>query len=246
MSDWRPDEERLFRNRYARWGRRWGLFGLLSVVGGIALGVTVSEVAGALVGAFGATFGLIFGMAFWFTGRGAQAQLDAIRGGAYLARWSVDRDRWMAWYDERESKLMLGAALGVGLLMLGGLLTAGLMWEDGDVEAARWTAIITVLAAPVVGLVIRAHRAPPPRPSMRSVPMIIGPDGVLTVGAYLQWRGFGVALTASEVRDDPPTLVVHYIVSTNHGTAEHEMPLPVPPDRLDEARRIAEVLRPLT
>lgn len=240
--DWRPDELALFDNRYARWGRNWLLFTVVAIVGGIALANVTEPILGILIATLGGTFGLIFGAAFWFTGRGAQVQLDSIRGGHILARWSVDRDRWMTWFDDRRRKLVFGAAMGAGLTLLCGLVLAGLIYDDGDETVAGWVAGSSVLAAAIMFLLVLAHGPPAPRPSLRHVPLIIGPDGVLTLGGYVQWRAFGMRFLDATISDPPPTLAVRYEVSTKHGTAEHTLPLPVPTDKLDEARAVADAL----
>lgn len=239
---WDPEERGLFRSRYVGWGRGWALAGVASVLVGVGLAQVVEPVAGILVATLGGTLGLILGFAFWFTGRGAQAQLDALRGGAYLARWWVDRDRWMAWYEERQRAATRIGWLLIGTLVLCGLVAAGLIYRYGDRADGGWIALVVLASTPVMWAVLRAHRAPPPRASLRGVPLIIGPRGALTVGDYLQWWGFGLAFEGAWVESEPPTLSVRYQISTKHGQRSHTLLLPVPPDRLDEARAVAERL----
>lgn len=242
MPDWRPDEVGLFHNRYKAWARNWTLGGLACIAAGVVVANGEHMVPGILLAALGGTFGLIFGFAFWFTARGAQKQLDRLRGGGYLARWSIDADRWWAWHRARESKQMLVAWLIVGMVALVGFLLAGMIWEDGDVEVARLVALATVVALPLTGFVIWLHKAPLPSPSMRSIPLLVGPHGALTVGVYLQWYGFGLNFVSAAVEADPPTLRVVFTVQGKHGTVEHTLELPVPPDRLDEAADAAAAL----
>lgn len=239
--DWRPDEARLFRNRYKAWARNWSIAGALAVVGGVGL-AGAHTVPGILLGSLGGTLGLILGFAFWLTARGAQRQLDAIRGGLHLARWTVDADRWWAWHDQRQSKLRLVTGIVIGMVALVGFLLAGLIYEDGDVQVAGYIAFATVVAMPLTGIIIRLHKAPVPPRSARSVPLIIGPKGALTVGVYMQWSAFGVGFRGAAVKHDPPTLAVDYEVANQHGTVRHTLELPVPPDRLDEAEDVAAAL----
>ncbi len=241
--DWRPDELTLFRNRYATWGRNWALAGVLAIAAGVwlATGLT-TPVVGIVLASLGGTLGLIFGFAFWLTGRGSGRQLDGIRSGGYLARWTLDHDRWWAWQRARASKSRLVVLLVMGMLALGGLLVAGMIYSDGDTEAATWAFGLTIAAMPVTAIVFRLHQAPLPPPSMRTMPVIIGPGGVLTVGAYLQWRAFGMRFLGAHVEADPPTLAVRFEVSTQHSTVEHTLEIPVPADRLDEAHDVAAAL----
>lgn len=75
---------------------------------------------GLVVGSLGGTLGLIFGAAFYFTGRGLEAELAAFRRGEWLARWAVPRDRWRAWTAKRRGKPRLAALLLVAILVVTG------------------------------------------------------------------------------------------------------------------------------
>lgn len=240
--DWRPDETPLFRNRYARWARRWLLSGVVAVAVGVAFSVQIHPLIGMMIAAFGGTFALIFGAAFWYTARGVRAQLDRIRSGAVLARWSVDRDRYMAWHHERQHMLGIAALVAGGLVLLIGLVIAGMLYDDGEVVAAGWLGWGTFAAAVLTVYVARAHAPEEPPPSMRRVPMVIGPDGALTVAGYVQWQAFGVDFIEAAVDADPPTLRVRYTAIAKHGRVEHTLALPVPDDRLEEARAVAKAL----
>lgn len=242
--DWHPDERPLFESRYRRWGRIFLLFTLVAIGGGVALALGRHEILGGLIASIGGTLGLIFGGAFWFTGRIAQRQLDALRDHAALARWRIDRDRWLTWHRARKASVAIAAAIVAGLLLVAGLVAAGLAYDDGDTKAASFLALGGALVAGLTYAALRLFAARPATPAGATVPLIIGPGGALTPGEYIQWHGFGIRFIDAAVEPSPPTLNVRFEMRNRYGTHTHTVPLPVPPDRLDEAHRVAQQLGP--
>lgn len=243
-TDWHPDERPLFESRYRRWGRIFLLGLLITVGGGVALALGRHELLGGLIASLGGTLCLILGGAFWFTGRIAQRQLDALRDHTALARWRIDRHRWQTWHEARKASVAVAAAIVAAMLLIAGLVAAGLAYDDGDRKAASLLALGGLVVAGLTYAALRLFAARPATATGATVPLIIGPGGALTVGEYIQWHGFGIRFIDAAVETSPPTLTVRFEMSGRYGTHTHTVPLPVPPDRLDEARRVAEQLGP--
>lgn len=240
--DWRPDELPLFESRYRPWGRGFLLFAALAIGAGVALALGRHELLGGLIASIGGTLGLILGGAFWFTARIAQRQLDALRDHHALARWRIDRDRWLTWHRTRKAGVAVAAAIVAGLLFAAGLVAAALAYDDGDTKAASFLTLGGLVVAAVTYTALRLFAARPHAPTGDTIPLIIGPGGALTVGEYIQWHGFGIRFIDATVESSPPTLTVRFEMSGRYGTHTHTVPLPVPADRLDDAHRVADRL----
>lgn len=233
----------LFENPYARWGRSWLAAGVIAIVAGVVIAQGPIGAVGLVVASIGGTVGLILSFAFLFTGRMLQPRIDAMRRGEHLARWEIDRARWRAWRTARQRKLKLGAVIVAGLIALAGWLVAALIaFDEGDTITGAWVAGVVTLVAPVSGLIVMAHAPGRARPGAGPVPLIVAPHAALTAGAIFTWRAMGLSFDGAEVVAEPPTLRVHFTARTQHGAAAHQLDLPVPPDRLDEAAEVAAAI----
>lgn len=185
----------------------------------------------------------------WLLGIVAVISLGALVWGAR----SIERERrrlmtadvWASWQLTKEEYSrfvraewrreaawiagLLAIALGVPLLTtfgVGDLRIIGLMVTMG-------------LAIFLIGL---AAEMPPFFTNERTREVRIGANGVEAMGDYVQLRGSGRGLEAVGLSPgDPPVLVFRTYVRNRRS---YEVRVPVPADRVDEARKIVERFAP--
>ncbi len=237
-----PDEA-LFYNPHRR--RTLISLALLPISCGLAalmLVVGLGLAAALLTGILGLTLGGILALIFWLTGRSVEPSLAAMRRGEWLARWEIDRSEWMAWSLARQRKRSRGGAIAGLLVGLGAGLAALAMFFDGDVVAGGVTTGLALAAGLGLWASLAFTGGREPR-GVGPLPLVITPRMAVTPGAMLAWSGPGARVLGCSVDAARRVLCINYVVTTGHGSARHEQELPVPPDKLDEAERVAEAIR---
>lgn len=84
----------------------------------------------------------------------------------------------------------------------------------------------------------KAFAAQNDRPS----PAHVGRDALAFRGRFVALSGFGVRFLGARVDEEHLLLRITYEVTAADVTAEHEVRVPVPSDRLDEAREVAQAV----
>lgn len=227
-----PGDDLIFVNHYARQATGWTIATAAMVLGGLLL----DGVAGMIVPLISGFVGGFFSLAFWHSSRHLAAELAALRGGAYLARWSIDRGQWEAWLTARKASWGgMSIGQGVAITACGLAVAAYAHFETGD---GRWLALCAPLFGAAVAGVNLLHGPRRPAGLGSTVPLIVGPNGAVTAGAVFHWRDDIRSVVSAAVEPSPPCIEICYRQPSKRGHTIERVRLPVPPDRLDDAERV--------
>jgi hypothetical protein len=168
-------------------------------------------------------------------------------------RWSYERDPWRRHVESLDRKARRFGPIFTGIAIAVGLLVSVLLHFDDDVDVSPATAwLVPPLLAFGAGVYVwafiawnriatRAERL------RRGGELYLGANGFYLTGEYRPLAGVGQWLRAATLVEEgeDPHLRLTWRVSSGRTTTDHEVIVPVPHGKMDEAREAEKLLRAL-
>ena len=196
----------------------------------------IFSVMGALVGALVAVI----------LSRTADRYERLVNGEGRLVEWLVDDEAWRRFRTLDGEASLKGANVARWMTYgVGGIFAAaaGVVWVD-DPKAWELSILFVLLGAGfawfgwMLQRNVRRFALAEESPSAAH----LGRDGLAFRGRFVPFRGFGLRFVRATVDPDHDVLHVTYEVSDADTQAEHQVRVPFPASKRDEARRVSELL----
>lgn len=151
------------------------------------------------------------------------------------ATWQLSDDEY---HNHVRAEWRRDVSMAAGILAIVFAVIAFAAVESGDPKSV----MLTIIVALVTVAIPLAMGLPTWHANERTRVVRIGANGVEAMGHYVPLRGAGRGLEAVALRSGDPSLLVFRTYVNNRRS--YEVRVPIPADRMDEARQIMERFAP--